>query len=107
MDVRLHSRLMALLVICWSGAGYAAAPTTDVIDVNLDPLIDQAVRAPNRFAVDVAHRVSSAHAVEGTTTATQATWEYTAGSPTALTSALPAGSAARAPGPGCRRAGAA
>jgi hypothetical protein len=75
---------MALLVICWSGAGYTAAPATDVIDVNLAPLIDQAVRAPNRFAVDVAHRVSSAHAGEWTTTATQATWKYTAQIPTAV-----------------------
>ena len=75
---------MALLVICWSGAGYTAAPTTDVIDVNLAPLIDQAVRAPNRFAVDVAHRVSSARAGEWTTTATQVTWKYTARIPTAV-----------------------
>src|ERR1700726_4547774 len=61
-----------------------AAAAVDVVRVDLAPLIDEAVRHPSQFAVDIAHPVSASSQGQWTDNGTTSTWIYTAHIDTAV-----------------------
>ena len=69
---RLLSTPGAILLILFAVVGFRAslaqssASTLDVVQVDLNPLIDAAVKDRNRFAVDILHPIDSSQAGTGT-----------------------------------------
>ena len=76
------------LLIALIAATTAARPANDVLRVDLGPLIDKAAGDRDRFAVDIAHRVSSRRDGEWTTSGDTATWHYRLRIPTAVSIAF-------------------
>jgi lysyl endopeptidase len=94
---RMRAACALGLALVLSHAAHAT-PTTDVVDIDLAALIAEAARTPERFAVDVAHAISSDKDGEWTTEGSSATWRYGVRIPTAVSLsfhatrfALPAG----------------
>jgi lysyl endopeptidase len=89
---RLPSSLGAILIVAFAVVGIRAslaqssAPAVDVVQVDLDPLINAAVKDRNRFAVDIPHVIDSSQAQTGTWNVTRgvATWRYSVRVPTAV-----------------------
>lgn len=89
---RLLSTPGAILLILFALVGFRAslaqssASTLDVVQVDLNPLIDAAVKDRNRFAVDILHPIDSSQAGTGTWIITRglATWRYSVRVPTAV-----------------------
>jgi len=89
---RLLSTLGAILLILFAVVGFRAslaqssASALDVVQVDLNPLIDAAVKDRNRFAVDILHPIDSSQAGTGTWIITRglATWRYSVRVPTAV-----------------------
>jgi lysyl endopeptidase len=89
---RLLNTLGAILLIPFAVVGFRAslaqssAPAVDVVQVDLDPLINAAVKDRNRFAVDIPHVIDSSQAGTGTWSVTRgvATWHYSVRVPTAV-----------------------
>jgi hypothetical protein len=89
---RRHSLLGAILLVALTVVGFrqshaqSSAPTVDVVQVDLNPLIDAAVKDRNRFAVDIPHPIDSSQAGTGTWSITRglATWHYSVRVPTAV-----------------------
>src|ERR1700693_5797099 len=77
-------RLGAILLITFTVGGFrtslaqSSAPAEDVVQVDLHPLIDAAVKDRNRFAVDIPHPIDTSQAGTGTWSVTRgvATWRY-------------------------------
>ena len=61
-----------------------ATPQADVVDTDLAALIADATQTPERFAVDVAHAVSTDTKGEWTSDGASATWRYSVRIPSAL-----------------------
>jgi hypothetical protein len=89
---RLLSTLGAILLITFTVDGFRtslaqpSAPPVDVVQVDLNPLIDAAMKDLNRFAVDIPHPIDSSQAGTGTWSVTRgaATWRYSVRVPTAV-----------------------
>ena len=81
-----------LFAACFAAA--QAAPRVDVISVNLNPLIDKAVKSPTRFAVDIPHVASPTTAGEWSTSGDLSTWTYSARIPGAVSMSFHASLAA-------------
>ena len=89
---RLLNSLGAALLISFAIVGFRAssalssAPAADVVEVDLDPLIDSAVKDRNRFAVDIPHPIDSSQAAQVRWSITRglATWHYAVRVPTAV-----------------------
>src|SRR5229473_1434625 len=73
-----------LLFLASSMHPVRAAAVADVVRVDLAPLIDEAIRQPSRFAVDIAHPVSASGQGQWTDNGTTSTWTYTAQIDTAV-----------------------
>jgi hypothetical protein len=65
-----------------------SAPSIDRLDVDISPLIDEAARYPDRFAVDVVHPISAATMGAWTTNGGVSTWTYAARIDTAISMAF-------------------
>ena len=74
--------LGALLLLCASA--HASTPPVDSISVDLDALIDSAAHDHNRFAVNIAHSISSDRQGRWTSAGTTSTWTYNIRVPTAV-----------------------
>jgi hypothetical protein len=89
---RLLASLGAILLILFAIVGFGAsltqssAPAVDVVQVDLERLIDTAVKDHNRFAVDIPRVVDASQAGAGTWSVTRgvATWHYSVRVPTAV-----------------------
>ncbi|HKP66150.1 MAG TPA: hypothetical protein VJX31_05950, partial [Casimicrobiaceae bacterium] len=82
---RAVSRAVALLLIvtcCLAPLGLAAAQ--EVVGVDLKPLIEEAAKHRNRFAVNVPHRFSTTTHGEWTTREGTRDWTYSVRIPTAV-----------------------
>ncbi len=86
MDGRGSWWVVALSLWCWHAG--ASTIATDVIRVDLNPLIDQAVRSETQFAVNVRHGVDSESAGQWSSEGDKAVWTYSARIPTAITIAF-------------------
>ena len=75
MELRQRIRRGVLLLVVALVSTNALA-NTEVLSVNLNPLIDRAAGRPSQFAVDVAHKVSSATAGRWQVVGRTATWTY-------------------------------
>jgi hypothetical protein len=64
------------------------APVAETYQVNLNPLIDKAMRHPTQFAVEVARRVDSESTGRWSTDGSGATWDYSLRIPTAVSMAF-------------------
>jgi hypothetical protein len=84
----LGATLLILFAVVWFRASLAqpSASTLDVVQVDLNPLIDAAMKDRNRFAVDIPHPIDSSQAGTGTWIITRglATWRYSVRVPTAV-----------------------
>ena len=89
---RLLSSLGAILLILFTVIGFrvslaqSSAPAVDVVQVDLNPLIDAAVKDRNRFAVDIRHPIDASQAGTGAWSIARgvATWHYSVRVPTAV-----------------------
>jgi lysyl endopeptidase len=89
---RLPRILGAILFVSIAFVGFrpslaqSSAPAVDVVRVDLNPLIDAAVKDRNRFAVDIPHPIDSSQAGAGTWSATRgvAAWRYSVRVPMAV-----------------------
>jgi hypothetical protein len=77
--------LLLLLGVCGTAWGTEALET---YRVNLDPLIDRAVRHPDQFAVDVARRITSETSGSWRADQETATWTYSIRIPSAVSLAF-------------------
>jgi lysyl endopeptidase len=73
--------IVALVGVC--SFAYGAEPL-ETFQVNLNPLIDKAVRHSTQFAVDVARRIDSESSGRWQVDQTNATWDYSIRIPTAV-----------------------
>jgi lysyl endopeptidase len=78
---RACGRIAALLFICSLAH---SAESIDTYRVNLNPLIDKAMRHSTQFAVEVARRVDSESSGHWQVDQTNATWNYSIRIPTAV-----------------------
>jgi len=89
---RLLRILGAIFLISFAVGGFRtslaqpSAPAVDVVQVDLNPLINAAMKDLNRFAVDIPHPIDSSQAGTGTWSVTRgaATWRYSVRVPTAV-----------------------
>ena len=89
---RLLASFGAILLVLFAVVGFGASPTqssapaVDVVQVDLERLIDAAVKDRNRFAVDIPRAVDASQAGTGTWSVTGgvATWRYSVRVPTAV-----------------------
>ena len=72
----------AMLLIL--GHSASAATASDVLNIDLGPLIDQAAQSPTRFAVDLPHPVSMDRTGTWTRAGGTSTWTYSIRVPTAV-----------------------
>jgi hypothetical protein len=72
----LRACVAVLLIACYVPSARAAGPT-EVINIDLSPLIDESARYPARFAVDVPHPVSASSQGQWTDNGFSSTWTYT------------------------------
>jgi lysyl endopeptidase len=72
---------LALMVVCTFAYGAASVET---FSVNLNPLIDRAVRHPTQFAVNVARRIDSESSGRWQIDQGNATWDYSIRIPSAV-----------------------
>lgn len=61
-----------------------AAGVVDIVGVDLNPLIDQAARSPEQFAVNIAHSISSSTQGKWSQRGSTSTWAYSVRIPTAI-----------------------
>ena len=71
-----------LFAICFTAV--QAAPRVDVVSIDLNPLIDRAVKSPTRFAVDIPHAASPSTAGDWSTSNDLSIWTYSARIPGAV-----------------------
>jgi hypothetical protein len=89
---RLLATLGAMVLILFAVVGFGASasqsstPAVDVVRVDLERLIDAAVKDRNRFAVDIPRAVDASQAGTGTWSVAHgvATWRYAVRVPTAV-----------------------
>lgn len=62
----------------------SAATVVDTVQVDLNPLIDEAARSPQQFAVNVHHAVSASHQGVWSQHGSTSTWTYSVRIPTAI-----------------------
>jgi hypothetical protein len=76
-------------LVAWAAlCGFSEAAAVDIYRFNLDPLIDQSARRPERFAVDVARRIDSETSGNWVTDQSNATWTYSIQIPSAVSLAF-------------------
>lgn len=90
MRNRLMVRLVALVACVLSPLAHAG-PAMDVVDTDLKPLIAQAVRNPDAFAVPIERQVTTATAGEWGVEHGMATWRYAVRIPGAVSTSFHAG----------------
>jgi lysyl endopeptidase len=84
MRLRIAS-LAAWIALAWCcSTPVFAAPAIDDVRVDLNPLIDSAVRSPEQFAVNIPHVVSSSAQGSWSKQGSLSTWVYSARIPTAI-----------------------
>jgi lysyl endopeptidase len=69
-------RLAVCSLLATGATALNAAPTVDVVAVNLAPLIERAAESPSRFAVDVPHAASPSTAGQWSRSADVSTWTH-------------------------------
>jgi hypothetical protein len=82
---RISYRLVSLLAgLLWCASPLHAAPAVDIVQTDIGPLIDEAARHPNRFAVEVTHPASLVTQGQWTSSGTTRTWTYAVQVPSAI-----------------------
>ena len=81
--MRLPRIAVAAILVVASGA-LQAAPQSEVLSIDLAPLIDQSASDPGRFAVEIPHAVDLSTLGEWSTVGTRSVWRYTMQIPTAV-----------------------
>ena len=89
---RLSGRLLALLLLC--AALPAFAQPREVVHTDLAPLIDEAAKSREQFAVSIPHRLTADKQGAWTTAAGVAVWRYSIEIPTAVSISFHAAKAA-------------
>jgi hypothetical protein len=97
IGMRICSRVGAALLLSAPALVAHPAQMIDRVNVDISPLIDEAARYPDRFAVDVGHLVSAATMGAWTDSGGVSTWTYTARIDTAISLAFHASSLALQP----------
>ena len=96
MDTKLGTpaswRLCAVILLSASTLVAHSAPSIERLNIDISPLIDEAARYPDRFAVDVLHPISAATMGAWTTSGGVSTWTYAARINTAISMAFHASS---------------
>jgi hypothetical protein len=95
--IRALWRLCAATLLSASALVAHSAPSINRLNVDISPLIDEAARYPDRFAVDVAHTISADSMGAWTTNGGVSTWTYAARIDTAISMAFHASSIALPP----------
>lgn len=85
-------RLCAAALLSASALLAHSAPSINQLNVDISPLIDEAARYPDRFAVDVVHPISAATMGAWTTSGGMSTWTYAVRIDTAVSMAFHASS---------------
>jgi lysyl endopeptidase len=85
-------RLCAAFLLSASALVAHSAPSINRLNVDISPLIDEAARYPDRFAVDVVHPISAATMGAWTTNGGVSTWTYAVRIDTAISMAFHASS---------------
>jgi lysyl endopeptidase len=86
---RISSCLAGLLAgLLWCASPLHAAPVIDVVTTDIGPLIDEAAKHPNRFAVEVVHQASPDSKGTWSSSGANRTWTYTVQIPTAISMSL-------------------
>jgi hypothetical protein len=82
---RISYGLVSLVAgLLWCAVPLHAAPSVDVVQTDIGPLIDEAARHPNRFAVELVHSASPATEGQWSGSATTRTWSYVVRIPSAI-----------------------
>ena len=76
ISVPVRAVLAFLCILLNYAAPVRAASGIETLDVNLAPLIEEASRFPDRFAVDVPHSIATSMKGEWTTSGATRTWTY-------------------------------
>ena len=75
MRAAAHACVALFLLACCAPSVHAAVPI-DTIGIDLSPLIDESAHYPTRFAVDVAHPISTIDHGQWTDNGHTSTWAY-------------------------------
>src|SRR5580658_1260692 len=80
----LGALLFLLVVALQLHAEPGAAAAVDSLNINLDPLIDNAAHDRNRFAVNIPHSISTSSQGTWIQARSTSTWTYSTRVPTAI-----------------------
>jgi lysyl endopeptidase len=75
---------LCVLIVFRVSSASPVAPSVDILQVDLNPLIDQAAKERNRFAVDIPHAIDASRVGIWSVSGGVAIWRYSVRIPTAV-----------------------